>query len=68
MEVPLSPQQRAPFVLWHWHVWGIRALAAQGKTAEAMGNVAAVKARIRQVVVQGGPASFVAQVLGRVLG
>jgi hypothetical protein len=33
-----------------------------------MGDVAAVKVRMRQVVAQGGPASFVAQVLGRVLG
>ena len=28
--------RRAPFVMWHWHVWGVRALAAQGKTDEAL--------------------------------
>ncbi len=32
-----------------------------------MGDVAAVEARMRQVVAAGGPANFVAKVLGRVL-
>lgn len=28
--------ERAPFRMWHWHVWGVRALAAQGKVDEAL--------------------------------
>jgi tetratricopeptide (TPR) repeat protein len=47
-------------------VWAAHQATLQA--AEAMGDVAAVKVRMRQVVAQGGPASFVAQVLGRVLG
>ena len=46
-------------------VWSAHQATLQG--AEAMGDVAAVEARMRQVVAAGGPANFVAKVLGRVL-
>ncbi len=46
-------------------VWAAHQATLQA--AEVMGDVAAVEARMRQVVAAGGPANFVAKVLGRVL-
>ena len=32
----LALVEKAPFVMWHWRVWGVRALAAQGRVDDAI--------------------------------